>query len=65
VQLWRTVTPPYFFVNRAALHDDEKIPSWIFDQLDIRDRVAVDERQVRAAPLARTFFGARMILFGT
>jgi hypothetical protein len=34
-------------VHRSVLHNDEKILSWLFDQLEARDRVAVDEQQVR------------------
>jgi hypothetical protein len=30
-------------VDLAVLHDDEEIPGWIRDQVDVRDRVAVDE----------------------
>ena len=34
-------------VNRSILHDDDKILSWILDQLNIRSRVTVNKQQVR------------------
>jgi hypothetical protein len=30
----------------AVLHDDDEVPCRIFQQLDVGDRVAVDEQQV-------------------
>ena len=33
-------------VDPAVLHDDEEVLFRIFDQLDVRDRVAVDEQEV-------------------
>jgi len=34
-------------VHSSFPYADERILSWIFDQLEVRDRIAVDEQQVR------------------
>ena len=40
------------FVNPAILHDHQEVLLRIFDQFDIRHRIAIDQQQIRK----RTFF---------